>query len=289
MKAYSMISPLACAVVFAILGGCAGGLPQQELKKPVPAEAAPAATAPAPVVPATPGPVTVVDPVTGMEFVFVKGGCYKMGDTFGAGGSDEKPVHDVCVSDFYLGKYEVTQSQWEKVLGNNPSTSKEIGPDYPVNSVSWQTIQEFIKSLNAKSGKQYRLPSEAEWEYAARSGGKEEKWAGTDDEASLDQYAWYDKNSSNSMHRIGLRKANGLGIHDMSGNVYEWCQDFYNESYYKGSPKNNPSGADHGETRVLRGGSYLYDAGVARAAKRRSDTPGDFVYDYGLRLLLPAQ
>lgn len=117
------------------------------------------------------------DPVTGMEFVFIKGGCFDMGDTFGDGRADEKPVHEVCVGDFYIGIYEVTQAQWEKVMGNNPSKFKG-GGNYPVERVSWNDIQDFIERLNRQGGKRYRLPTEAEWEYAARSGGKKRNMRG---------------------------------------------------------------------------------------------------------------
>jgi formylglycine-generating enzyme required for sulfatase activity len=226
------------------------------------------------------------DPATGMKFVFVKGGCYQMGST--TGGDNEKPVHQVCVSDFYIGKYEVTQGQWEKVMGSNPSNFKQCGPECPVESVSWNDAQEFIKKLNAKSGKQYRLPTEAEWEYAARSGGRDETWAGTSDEASLGKFAWYEKNSGKVTHKAGLKKPNGLGIHDMSGNVWEWCQDWYNESYYEDSPKDNPPGADNGKYRVLRGGSWYYNADVAQATFRTRFPPVTRGY-FGARLALPAQ
>jgi formylglycine-generating enzyme required for sulfatase activity len=229
---------------------------------------------------------TVSDPTTNMQLVFVKGGCYQMGSVEF---DDEKPVHQVCLSDFYMGKYEVTQSQWQKVMGNNPSFFKKCGPDCPVESVSWDDAQEFIKKLNAQSGKQYRLPTEAEWEYAARSGGKDEKWAGTSDESAVSRYAWYDKNSSRSTHKVGLKKSNGLGLYDMTGNVWEWCQDWYNEAYYDDSPKDNPPGPDNGEQRVLRGGSWLVIADSARAGYRFRVNPGIGDYTLGIRLLLPAQ
>lgn len=131
----------------------------------VPEKAAAGVTSPLPARPFT-------DPVTGMEFVFIKGGCFEMRDPFGDGDKDEKPVHQVCVDDFYLGKYEVTQGQWEKVMGNNPSYFKNCGGNCPVERVSWNDVQEFISRLNQRSGKRYRLPMEAEWEYAARSGGR---------------------------------------------------------------------------------------------------------------------
>ena len=230
---------------------------------------------------------TVSDPTTGMQFVFVKGGCYQMGSIEI---QDAKPVHQVCLSDFYMGKYEVTQSQWEKVMGNNPSSFKECGPECPVEKVSWNDAQEFIKKLNSKSGKQYRLPTEAEWEYAARSGGKDEIWAGTSDESTLSRYAWYDdENSSSSTHKVGLKKSNGLGLYDMSGNVLEWCQDWYNEAYYEDSPKDNPSGPDNSEQRVVRGGSWSLIASIAQTGFRHRYDPGNRAHFVGLRLLLPAQ
>ena len=235
---------------------------------------------------ATTGAQKVVDkdPTTGMELIFVKGGCYKMGSTVL---SDEKPVHDVCVSDFSIGKFEVTQGQYAAVMGSNPSGFSQCGADCPVEQVSWNDAQAFITKLNAKSGRQYRLPTEAEWEYAAQSGGKDEKWAGTNDEAELGKYAWYDKNSEKKTHRGGLKKKNGLGIHDMSGNVWEWCQDWYNEAYYEDSPKDNPPGPDIGEKRVLRGGSWNDNGSSARAAYRFRVVPVGRGSSVGFRLVLP--
>jgi formylglycine-generating enzyme required for sulfatase activity len=231
---------------------------------------------------------TVSDPITGMQFVFVKGGCYQMGsDKYRI--SPYKPVHQVCLSDFYMGKYEVTQSQWEKVMGNNPSEFKKCGPDCPVENVSWNDAHGFIKKLNTQSGKQYRLPTEAEWEYAASSGGKDEIWAGTSDKSALSRYAWYDTNSGKSTHKVGLKKSNGLGLYDMSGNVMEWCQDWYNEAYYEDSPKDNPSGPDNGEKRVNRGGGWLFPDELSGIRPRYSDDSGDKSPTTGLRLLLPAQ
>lgn len=225
---------------------------------------------------------TFKDPTTGMEFVSVKGGCYQMGDTFGDGESDEKPVHEVCVDDFYIGKYEVTQGQWKAVMGNNPSYLKDCGDNCPVETVSWNDIQEFINKLNNKTGKNYRLPTEAEWEYAARSGGKSEKYSGSND---VDSVAWYDKNSGSKTHPVGQKAANGLGIYDMSGNVWEWVNDWYDSGYYKNSPKNNPTGADSGSFRVLRGGSWGGDAWVTRSASRHDDAPGSRFHVGGFRLV----
>lgn len=231
----------------------------------------------------------VTDATTGIEFVFVKGGCYKMGDTFGDGGRNEGPEHDVCVSDFYLGKYEVTQSQWNKMMESNPSTFKQCGPDCPVDSVSWDMAQEYIRKLNAKSGKQYRLPTEAEWEYAARSGGKDEKWAGIRYESDLGEYAWYEQNSDLKTHKVGLKKPNGLGLYDMSGNVREWCLDWYGEDFYSKSPKNNPAGEETGEYRVQRGADWEKTSEDARLTYRNFKPQDHQSATHGFRLLLPIQ
>jgi formylglycine-generating enzyme required for sulfatase activity len=204
------------------------------------------------------------------------------------GGLDEKPVHEVCLSDYYIGKYEVTQAEWKKVMGGNPSHFSTCGADCPVESVSWFNSQDFIQKLGALSGRAYRLPTEAEWEYAGRSGGRDEKFVGTNDEAVLDHYAWYEKNSGEMTHRVGQKKANALGIHDMSGNVQEWCHDWYDEAYYSKSPRNNPAGAPAGESRVLRGGSWNFDASLARASSRFWIEPG-VMGSLGLRLVFSAK
>ncbi|MHB8882097.1 MAG: formylglycine-generating enzyme family protein [Thermodesulfovibrionales bacterium] len=228
----------------------------------------------------------VVDPTTGMEFTFVKGGCFKMGDFPGDGEVNEKPVHEVCVSDFYIGKYEVTQSQWEKVMGKNPSTYNNCGPDCPVDFVSWNMAQEFVTKLIGKSGNRYRLPTEAEWEYAARNGGKEEVWAGTSKEVNLKDFAWYNESAKSVTHRVGLKKPNGLGLHDMSGNVLEWCLDWYNSAYYGESPTDNPPGPTSGKTRILRGGGFGESVKEVRTTYRFNDEPDTQDHSYGVRLLL---
>jgi formylglycine-generating enzyme required for sulfatase activity len=192
--------------------------------------------------------------------------------------------HEVCVDDFYIGKYEVTQAQWSAIRGNNPSYSSNCGDNCPVEQVSWNDIQEFIRELSQQTGKTYRLPTEAEWEYAAQSGGKSEKYAGTSSEAELGDYAWYDKNSGSKTHPVGQKKPNGLGIYDMTGNVWEWCSDWYDESYYKNSPKDNPQGPSNGSARVLRGGSWYGYAWTTQASYRNSVLPyGRYGY-LGFRL-----
>jgi formylglycine-generating enzyme required for sulfatase activity len=226
------------------------------------------------------------DPVTGIEFVFVKGGCFEMGDTFGDGDWDEKPVHEVCLDDFFLGKYEVTQGQWQTVMGNNPSYYKKCGNDCPVEMVSWNETQEFISRLNQKGKNKYRLPTEAEWEYAARSGGKKEKWAGTSSEGDLEQYAWYTKNSDYQTHPVGGKTPNGLGLYDMSGNVREWCSDWHDRNYYKASPRNNPQGSDNGSYREIRGGSWYSGPKNLRTTIRRGFVPVPSDRSTGFRIAI---
>lgn len=215
-----------------------------------------------------------IDPFLGMEFIFVKGGCYEMGDQFGDGNNDEIPVHEVCVSDFFLGKYEVTQVQWEKVMGYNPSFFKK-GGSYPVENISWFEIQDFIKRLNRKMKIKYRLPTEAEWEYAARSRGKKEKWAGTNIESNLDEFAWTDRNSIGQTHPVGLKRPNSIGLFDMTGNVWEWVADWYDQDYYRNSPRNNPQGPDYSwdNTKVIRGGSWISMPGDCRNSLRAKAIP----------------
>jgi formylglycine-generating enzyme len=226
-----------------------------------------------------------------IEMVFVKGGCFQMGDTFGDGGSDEKPVHEVCVKDFYIGKYVVTQGQWQAVMGNNPSYFKGCGNNCSVENVSWDDAQEFIQKLKEMTGKKYRLPSEAEWEYAARSGGKKEQWAGTSSLDELKDYAWYSDNSGKKTHPVGQKKPNGLGIYDMSGNVWEWVSDYYDEKYYERSPKDNPLGPLSGSGKVLRGGSWFTDSfpSRVRASIRYMREPSRRQSVDGFRLALHAQ
>jgi sulfatase modifying factor 1 len=207
-----------------------------------------------------------------IEMIHVKGGCFQMGDVFGDGFDWEKPVHEVCVDDFYIGKYEVTQRQWMAVMGNNPSIFKYCGDDCPVENVSWDDVQDFINKLNEMTGGKYRLPTEAEWEYAARSGGKNEKYAGTSEPAELEDYAWFEDNSGKKTHPVGKKKPNGLGIYDMSGNVWEWVKDHFNDKYYEKSPHKNPRGAETGSGRVDRGGGWGSDLRHVRTVYRGNDT-----------------
>lgn len=202
------------------------------------------------------------EPVTGMEFAWVPGGCYQMGCGAWAGECFdwEKPVHEVCVDGFWMGKTEVTQGQWRKVVGNNPSHFKR-GDDYPVETVSLQDAKEFIRKLNERSGagQNFRLPTEAEWEYACRSGGKEEKYAGAGDAGGV---SWNLENSNGHTHPVGKKQANGLGLLDMSGNVWEWVEDVYEENAYAQHSRINPLNVTVVPVvnRVYRGGAWPHES-----------------------------
>jgi formylglycine-generating enzyme required for sulfatase activity len=224
------------------------------------------------------------DPVPAIEVVLVMGGAFHMGDIFGDGDNNEKPVHSVIINNFYMGKYPITQGQWETVMGSNPSHVKK-GDDYPVENISWYNVQEFIQKLNLKTGESYRLPTEAEWEYAARSGGKHERYAGTNNR--LDDYGWCNYSiSAGKTHPVGQKKPNSLNLYDMTGNVWEWCQDWYDENYYKSSPKDNPQGPSVGDQRILRGGCWFDRPRFVRTAFRLWSDPGFRSDFYGFRIAL---
>ena len=194
----------------------------------------------------------------------------------------EKPTHRVTLTnDYYIDKYEVTQVLWQAVMGNNPSKFK--GDNLPVENVSWKDCQEFLSKLNNTTGKTFRLPTEAEWEYAAR-GGKKSRGYQYSGSSNLSDVAWYEDNSGNKTHDVGSKQANELGIYDMSGNVYEWCQDRYDN--YSSSSQTNPTGATTGSNRVERGGSWIFTDWGCRSSYRSYGTP-DCRYSFlGLRLVL---
>ena len=224
--------------------------------------------------------------VNGVSFtmIAVEGGTFQMGATSEQGGDaydDELPVHSVTLSRYSIGETEVTQELWEAVMGSNPSYYGGY-PQRPVEYVSWNDCQEFIKKLNQLTGKNFRLPTEAEWEYAARGGNKSKgyKYSGSN---TIDNVAWY---SSSITHDVKTKQANELGIYDMSGNVWEWCQDWYNSSYYSSSAENNPTGPASGSYRVLRGGSWYTYAWLCRVSYRSNNYPGSRNDDSGLRLAL---
>ena len=219
--------------------------------------------------------------VNGVEFkmIPVAGGSFMMGDNNGE--SNEKPVHQVTLSDFYIGQTEVTQELWEAVMGANPSYWK--GPKLPVEKVSWSDCQTFITKLNTLTGQKFRLPTEAEWEYAARGGNQSKgyTYSGSD---NIDDVAWYSSNSGSKTHDVATKAPNELGIYDMSGNVWEWCQDLYG-SYSSGS-QTNPQGPSSGSYRVCRGGGWYGNATNCRCANRSSRSPSNTGDNLGFRLAL---
>ena len=225
-----------------------------------------------------------IEPVTGMRFVYVPGGCYQMGcgDWTSECDDDEKPVHEACVDGLWMGKYEVTQVQWKTVMGENPSFFKK-GDSYPVENVTWNDAQEFIMKLNSRNGVDtFRLPTEAEWEYACRSGGEPEKFAGGED---INRVAWCDGNSAGSTHPVGAKMPNSLGLFDMSGNVWEWCEDWYLRDAYPKHTRNNPVVDAFGSDRVYRGGAWDSLPSLIRCARRDGNTPGYGYHRLGLRLV----
>lgn len=222
--------------------------------------------------------------VNGVSFkmVLVSGGTFDMGSE--NGDSDESPVHQVTLGDYYIGQTEVTQALWQAVMGSNPSYYKN-GDNYPVEEVSWNDCQEFISKLNYFTGYEFALPTEAQWEYAARGGrwSKGYVYSGGDE---IGDVAWYWDNSSDGTKPVASKAPNELGIYDMTGNVWEWCQDWYDSGYYSQSPSNNPQGASSGSIRVLRGGSWDDYAKNCRVSGRYDYNPGSRFNFNGLRLVL---
>lgn len=225
--------------------------------------------------------------VNGVSFDMmpVEGGTFTMGATPEQGNDaddDEKPAHEVTLNSYYIGKTEVTQALWEAVMGNNPSHIK--GPNRPVECVSWDDCYKFIAKLIQMTGKQFRLPTEAEWEYAARGGNKSQgyKYSGSN---NINEVAWHLGNSGNQTQYVGTKRPNELGIYDMSGNVWEWCSDWCGD--YSSASQTNPVGPNSGISRVCRGGSWIFFARYFRVSCRVGRRPdsrgGDY---YGLRLAL---
>ena len=223
-----------------------------------------------------------VEPITGMEFVWVPGGCYQMGCgrwTYDCK-DDAKPAHEVCLDGFWMAKYEVTLGEYKKIMGRSPFFYKR-GDDYPADSVSWKNAKAFITKLNRMSdinrksgkryflpsGKRYSLPTEAQWEYAARSGGQNQRYSGGSDTG---RFAWYESNSGVNTRRKGTKARNGLGIYDMSGNVREWCEDVYDEDAYEKHSRSNPLISSGSDTRVIRGGTFISLPRLLRTTDRSS-------------------
>ena len=265
-----------------------------------------------------------------MDFVLIKGSCFRMGDTAGDGQKDERPVHDVCIGDFHLGQYEVSVGQfrrfadesgyrtdaekgggchvwngtgWDRQAATSWRSPRFEQSDlYPVTCVSWNDAQAFIHWLSGKDGKRYALPTEAQWEYAARGGGLNRK------------YAWGDSKPSGNLADLALKRIkpkaeildgyddgyaftapvgsyypNDLGLFNMTGNVWEWCQDWYGEKYYAASPVSNPKGPETGSFRILRGGSWHNTPWYARTTYRTASTPDTRGTTQGFRLAFPAE
>ena len=219
-----------------------------------------------------------------IDMVRVEAGTFTMGATpeMKNPWDDEKPTHQVTLTnDYYIGKYEVTQALWQAVMGSNPSNFK--GDNLPVENVSWNDCQEFLSKLNSITGKTFRLPTETEWEYAARCGMKSKgcQYSGS---KNISDVAWYTDNSGSKTHSVGSKQANELGIYDMTGNVWEWCQDRYGR--YDSSSQVNPTGAISGSDRVIRGGCWYCTARSCRSSCRSYNAPDDRNDNLGLRLVL---
>ncbi|MEZ4827057.1 MAG: SUMF1/EgtB/PvdO family nonheme iron enzyme [Bacteroidia bacterium] len=218
------------------------------------------------------------------DMVFVEGGSFMMGDNIN---KEERPIHKVVVDSFYICRFPVIQTLWKVIMGNYPEKLDSLHPMRPVEGISWEDSQVFIRKLNSISDKVYRLPTEAEWEFAAQ-GGKYSQgfiYAGS---ANLMEAGWYNENSQDITHHVGLKRPNELGLFDMSGNVYEWCQDWYERNYYtrvaKESIINNPKGPENGESRVARGGSFGENYFDCRVKSRCSFRPSLLFSDLGFRL-----
>ena len=218
-----------------------------------------------------------------LEMVLIPAGEFLMGspDTDKDAWDNEKPRHWVRISKpFYLGRCPVTQQQWEALMGNSPSYFEEPMPNNPVDGVSWDDCQQVLKRLNerlrqphAVGDGEFRLPSEAQWEYACRAGSTTRYYFG-DNESVLGEYAWYNANSGSMTHPVGEKKCNAWGLYDMHGNVSEWCQDWYDAGFYANSPGDDPTGPEAGSHRVFRGGYWLCNGKFCRSAARYDFWPG---------------
>ncbi len=225
-------------------------------------------------------------PNLGMEFVFIEDGSFQMGSN---SHFEEQPIHHVTISNyFWLGKFQVTQAEYKEINNNECSSNTK-----PIGGISWNDAVEFCKKLTEreqKSGRlpadyNYRLPTEAEWEYCAKGGNKSQdyKYSGSN---NIDNIAWTESNSNGKSHVVGKKSPNELGIYDMSGNVFEWCNDWYGKYYYEESPATDPKGVSNGTCRVFRGGNYFSYSGKCRSAYRDAQNPSFKSEYYGFRVLL---
>jgi formylglycine-generating enzyme required for sulfatase activity len=226
----------------------------------------------------------IKDLVCGLEFVLVLGGSFAMGDTLDQGIENEKPVHQVSLDDFYISRFPVTQAQWAVLVKENPSQFQHA--DHPVEQVTWSDACEFARKLShiSQDNRRLALPTEAQWEYAARSGGRDDLYAGGDD---IDSVAWYGVNSQGTTHAVGKKRPNKLGLYDMSGNVWEWCRDAYHADAYERYSHRNPVAEEAtGTNHVIRGGSWNLDAWSARCARRLDFRADYFGPGLGFRLVM---
>lgn len=217
------------------------------------------------------------------DMVVIPAGNFQMGSNER---NNEKPIHSVSIKSFAMGKTEVTQALWTAIMGSNPSKFRQCGQDCPVEQVSWDDVQQFLHKLNAHSGMRFRLPSEAEWEYAARSGSTGKYGFGNDPDL-LGRFAWYEKNSDGQTHPVAHKIPNAFGLYDMHGNVWEWVEDWHQEDYI-GAPTDGIAwvNGDDRRFRVLRGGNYFYDPGDLRSAGRYGEAPDYRIYYIGFRLAM---
>ncbi|MBF0422038.1 MAG: SUMF1/EgtB/PvdO family nonheme iron enzyme [Magnetococcales bacterium] len=218
------------------------------------------------------------DPETGISLAFVSGGCFNMGNDRGE--KNEKPVHEVCVDSFWMGVYEITQKQWRQVMKWLPEQTIEAD-HLPVGNVSWENVQQFIQTINKRSGVQFRLPTEAQWEYACTGGGIHKSYCG---DGSVHNLGWVEENAKNQPHPPGERAANRFGLYDMTGNLWEWVSDWYDREYYRYSQKQNPDGPTAGSSRVFRGSGWLSKGEFARATMRQDMDPNRSYPLLGFRL-----
>lgn len=249
------------------------------------------------------GEIIISNSIIGLESMLIKGNIFSMGDVFGDSTYKEKPIHQVTIFDFYLSRTEITNAQYARFLEEYGSEIIKNGEyagqqmifqspglegsgryweavlgyeNHPVVNVTWYGANEFSRYYNL------RLPTEAEWEFAARSGGKNEKWAGTNSLSNAKDFAWFKNNSDNTTHKVGMKKPNSIGLFDMSGNAWEWCQDWY--STYGSSAVRNPQGPAIGSSRIARGGSYLDDGKEALTVVRNHHSPNEKSLKVGFRI-----
>lgn len=244
---------------------------------------------PQPVIPSTVTPSTVTqadisksrlwtDPETGITLASISGGCFIMGNDQGE--KNEKPAHEVCVDDFWMGIHEITQKQWRQVMGSLPEQTI-TSDSLPVGNVSWLDIERFVRAINKRSAVLFRLPTEAQWEYACTDGGQSKPFCG---DGAVQELGWVEENAKNQPHPPGERTPNRFGLYDMTGNLWEWVADWYDRDYYRYAPKQNPDGPTMGSSRTFRGGGWLSKGEFARATLRQDMDPNRSYPLLGFRL-----